>query len=268
LLAGLVLAVAASFGFELAVSRPSLGEMLHGYLPTAGVVRDPAMLYIAVGILGATVMPHNLYLHSSLVKARAFDRSEPGKREAVRHATVDTVLSLGGAMFLNSALLVLAAAVFHRAGLSDVVELQDAHRLLTPLLGTAAAVVFALALLAAGQSATITGTMSGQVVMAGFVRLRLRPWQRRLLTRGLAVVPALAVLAVSGEGSAGRLLVGSQVVLSLQLPFAIVPLLRLTSDRRTMGRSANPRWMTFLGWAGAAIVVAANVALLTQLAVG
>ena len=226
------------------------------------------MLYLAVGILGATVMPHNLYLHSSLVKARARDRSEAAKREAVRHATVDTVLSLGGAMFLNSALLVLAAAVFHRAGLSDVVELVDAHRLLTPLLGTAAAAVFAFALLAAGQSATITGTMSGQVVMAGFVRLRMRPWQRRLFTRALAVGPALGVLVVAGEGSAGKLLVASQVVLSLQLPFAIVPLLRLTADSRRMGRSVTPRWTTCLGWAAAAIVVAANVALLAQLAAG
>jgi manganese transport protein len=266
LLGALVLLVAVAFAFELALSRPALTDVLRGYLPSPGAVRDPQMLYLAVGILGATVMPHNLYLHSSLVKSLPRGRTDAARREALRYATLDTVLSLGGAMVLNSALLVLAAAVFHGSGRIEVAELQDAHRLLTPLLGSAAAAVFALALLAAGQSATITGTMSGQVVMSGFVRLRLKPWQRRLLTRALAIVPALGVLVVGGEGRAGGLLVASQVVLSLQLPFAIVPLLRLTSDPRTMGRSASPRWMTLLGWAGAAIVVAANSALLWQLA--
>jgi manganese transport protein len=265
LLGALVLLVAAAFAFELALCRPALGDVVHGFVPHAAPLRDGATLLVAVGILGATVMPHNLYLHSSLVKSRAADRSDSGKREAVRHATLDAVVSLGGAMLLNAALLVLAAAVFHGAGRTDVVELRDAHRLLAPLLGPAAAVVFALALLAAGQSATITGTLSGQVVMAGFVRLRVRPWQRRLVTRALAIVPALAVLVTAGEGSASRLLVGSQVVLSLQLPFAILPLLRLTADRRRMGGQVSPRWLTWLGATGAALVLAANGALLWQM---
>jgi manganese transport protein len=267
LIVGLVLLVAASFVFEIALSRPALGEVLRGYVPGAASLRDPKMLYLAVGILGATVMPHNLYLHSSLVKARAggLCESDAAKRHAIGHATVDTVVSLGGAMMLNSALLVLAAAVFHRASHFDVAELQDAHRLLAPLLGPAAAAVFAFALLAAGQSATMTGTMAGQIIMAGYLRLRCRPWQRRLVTRALAVVPALGVVVAAGEGSAGRLLVGSQVVLSLQLPLAIVPLLRLTANRGLMGPHVSPRWTTRLGWAGAAVIVAANAALLYEL---
>ncbi len=263
---GMVLVVAAGFGFELSLSHPCVADVVRGYAPTRELVRDGEMLTMAIAIVGATVMPHNLYLHSHLVAARSFERTDEGRREAVRHATLDAVLSLGGAMLLNSALLVLAAAVFHEAGMRDVAEMQDAHRLLSAMLGTTAAGgVFALALLAAGQSATITGTIAGQVIACGFVRWRLRPWQRRLVTRALALLPALAVIVVAGEGAAGRLLVGSQVVLSLQLPFAVVPLLLLTSDRRRMGACATPRWMTAAGWASAAAVIVANGALLVRL---
>lgn len=265
--AGLVLVVAAAMGYELSLSRPPLLDVLQGYAPSLELLRDGDMLYMGIGILGATVMPHNLYLHSSLVVARPFERDDAGRREALRHATLDAVLSLGAAMLVNSALLAMAASVFHANGRSDVAEVQDAHRLLTPMLGTTVAgIAFALALLAAGQSATITGTMAGQVIVCGFVNVRLRPWQRRLVTRALALVPALAVIVLAGEGSAGRLLVGSQVLLSLQLPFAVVPLLLVTADRRRMGALVAPRWMTATGWACAATVVLANAALLARLA--
>ena len=266
LVSALVLAVAAAFGFELSLSHPRMADVLHGYLPSLDVLRDREMLYMGVGVLGATVMPHNLYLHSHLVLNRPFERSEGGRREAVRHATLDAVLSLTAAMLLNSALLVLAASVFHSAGHHEVIEVQDAHRLLSPMLGTTlAGSAFAIALLAAGQSATITGTMAGQVIMCGFVRMTLRPWQRRLCTRALAIVPALAVIMVMGERCGGRLLVGSQVVLSLQLPFAVVPLLLLTGDRRTMAVCPTPRWMAGLGWLCALLVIVANGVLVAQL---
>ncbi len=266
LVGGLMLVIAAAFGFELSLSRPHFADILHGYTPTVDLLRNDEMLYMGVGVLGATVMPHNLYLHSHLVLGRAFERSDAGRREAVRHATLDAVLSLTGAMLLNSALLALAASVFHATGLRDVTEVQDAHRLLSPLLGTTlAGVAFALALLAAGQSATITGTIAGQVVMCGFVRVRIRPWQRRLLTRALAIVPALAVILVMGDRAGGQLLVASQVVLSLQLPFAVVPLLLLTADRRRMLSCTTPRWMTGLGWVCALFVVVANGVLVARL---
>jgi manganese transport protein len=266
-ISALVFVVAGCFAFELILSRPSLGAVLAGYVPRAAVLRDPEMLYVAVGILGATVMPHNLYLHSSLVQRRTADGTAAAKREAVRRATLDTVVALGGAMLVNSAILVLAAAVFHPAGRFAVADLRDAHRLLAPLLGTTlASVAFAIALLAAGQSATITGTLAGQVVMSGFVRMRLQPWARRLLTRSMAIVPALAVALVAGERGAAGLLVASQVVLSLQLPFAILPLLRLTADPRRMGELTAPRWMTALGWVSAFVVIALNAYLLWSLA--
>ncbi len=267
LLAGLVLVIAAGFVLELSLSRPPPMAILHGYAPSLEILRNGDMLFIAVGILGATVMPHNLYLHSHLVAGRVPAKTDVARRAALRHATLDAVLWLGGAMLLNSALLVLAASVFHTAGRTDVSELQDAHRLLTPLLGTAlAGVVFAVALLVAGQSATITATIAGQVIACGFVRLQLPPWQRRLVTRALALIPALGVILFAGEHSAGPLLVGSQVVLSLQLPFAIIPLLLLTSDKRRMGACAAPRWMIASGWSSAVLVCVANAALLARVA--
>jgi manganese transport protein len=265
----LVLTVAACFAFELVVSRPDVAAVVQGYVPTGALLCDGEMLYLAVGIVGATVMPHNLFLHSSLVQSRPFARTDAGKLDAVRHATLDTILSLGGAMLINSAILVLAAAAFHGRGHTEVAELCDAHRLLSPLLGSrGASTVFAVALLAAGQSATITGTMAGQVVMTGFVRVRLRPWARRLVTRALAIAPALGVALLAGERATSSLLVLSQVVLSLHLPFAMVPLLRLTADRRRMGALASPRWMTALGWTCAAVIVGLNGYLLARMARG
>jgi manganese transport protein len=267
-IAALVLVVAASFVFELALSRPDPASVLRGYLPSRAIFRDGEMLYLAVAILGATVMPHNLYLHSSLVKARA-GGGEAHRRAAARHATIDTVVSLGGAMLINSAILILAAAVFHRRGHVEVADLRDAHRLLSPLLGSSAAgVVFAVALLAAGQSATLTGTMAGQVVMTGFLRVRLAPWARRLCTRSLALVPALGVTLLAGERATTGLLVASQVILSLALPFAVLPLLRLTADRRRMGALVSPRWMTWLGWACAGVIVGLNAYLVAATALG
>jgi len=263
----LVLLVASCFAFELVLSHPDLGGVLRGYIPRAQIVRDPGMLYVAIGILGATVMPHNLYLHSSLVQTRAFETTEAGKHEAVRHATLDTVISLGGAMLINSAILILAASVFHTRGRTDVAEIQDAHRLLSPLLGSmGASAVFAVALLAAGQSATITGTLSGQIVMEGFVRIRMRPWLRRMLTRGLAIIPALFVTMYAGERGTGDLLIASQVILSLQLPFAVLPLLLLTSNEKRMGTLVCPAWMRWLGWLSAIVIIALNVILIVATA--
>jgi manganese transport protein len=265
----MVLLVAACFAFELVLSRPEPAGVLAGYLPRGALFHDRGMLYIAVGILGATVMPHNLYLHSSLVQTRAVGRGEAERRSALRHATLDALLALGGAMLINSAILVLAASVFCRAGLVEVADLRDAHRLLSPLLGSAgASTVFAVALLAAGQSATVTGTMAGQVVMTGFLRVRLPPWARRLLTRSLAIVPALAAALWAGERGAGDLLVASQVILSLHLPFAVVPLLLLSADRRRMGALVSPRWMTAAGWVCAGVIVALNGVLIAMVARG
>jgi manganese transport protein len=262
----LVLAVASAFGFELVLSRPSPREVLAGYLPTTAFLRDSEMTTLAVGILGATVMPHNLYLHSHLVTTRRFSRSASGRHEAARHATWDTVLSLGAAMLINSAILILAASVFHPSGHTEVVELSDAHALLSSLLSSPlAALVFALALLVAAQSAAVTGTMAGDVVMTGFLRLRLKPWIRRLVTRGVALCPALAVTLVAGDRGAGRLLIASQVVLSLQLGFAVVPLVLLTSDRRRLGSLAlSPGWRA-ISWLATAAVLAVNAFLLWSL---
>ncbi len=264
----LVLAVASAFVFELVLSRPAPLEVLAGYLPRAAVFHDREMTMIAVGILGATVMPHNLYLHSHVVNSREFPRTVDGRREAARHATWNTVLSLGAAMLINSAILILAASVFHPTGHTEVVELKDAHTLLSSLLGSPiAAAVFALALLSAGQSAAVTGTMAGDVVMMGFLRLRVKPWQRRLLTRGIALCPALAVAVMAGDHGAGRLLIISQVVLSLQLGFAVVPLVHLVSDRRRLGSLAlSPPWRA-VAWVAAAAVLTVNAFLLWSIVV-
>jgi manganese transport protein len=262
----LVLAVASSFVFELVLSRPSPGEVLAGYLPTTALLHDSEMTTLAVGILGATVMPHNLYLHSHVVNTRSFSRTASGRRDAARHATWNTILSLGAAMLINSAILILAASVFHPSGHTEVVELSDAHALLSSLLGSPlAAMVFAFALLAAGQSAAVTGTMAGDVVMTGFLRLRVKPWLRRLVTRGFALCPALAVTIVAGDRGAGRLLIASQVILSLQLGFVVVPLVQLTSDRRRLGSLAlSPAWR-MVAWLATAAVLAVNAFLLWSL---
>jgi len=259
----LLIVIAGCFAVELFLSKPDLAAIGMGLVPSASVVTNPAMLYIAIGIIGATVMPHNLYLHSSIVQTRSFERSERGKREAVLFATVDSTVALMLAMFVNGAILILAASSFHVAGMTGVAEIQDAHRLLAPMLGAGiASTLFAVALLASGQNSTITATLAGQIVMEGFVNLRVPAWLRRVVTRMLAIVPAVIVAALYGSEGTTRLLVLSQVILSLQLPFAVVPLVKFTSDRKLMGRFANPHWLKFAAWAISAIIITLNLKLL------
>ncbi len=254
--------IACGFIYELILARPVIGDVLHGFVPDARIALDPKLLYLAIGIIGATVMPHNLYLHSSLVLRRW---SGDNKRKAASLATSDTIISLSGAMLLNSALVILAASVFHFAGRINVAEITEAHHLLTPLLGTsAAAIIFAIMLLASGQSATITGTLAGQIVMSGFVRLRMKLWVRRLITRAIAIIPAIIVIAYFGERSTTNLIISSQVFLSLQLPIAMLSLLFLTSQVHRMGPLVNSNWMRWLGWTSAFIIIFANVALLVE----
>ncbi len=265
----LLLLIAGCFAWELAVAGPDWRAVAGGLVPHAEIVSNPAMLYLAVGILGATVMPHNLYLHSSIVQTRAFDRSEAGKREAIRWATLDTAAALTFALLVNAAILILAAAAFHRTGHRGLTEIADAYRLLSPLLGAgAASVVFAVALLASGQNSTVTGTLAGQIVGQGFLDWSLPAWAQRVITRALAIGPAVLVLAVAGDAGATRLLVGSQVVLSLQLPFAAVPLVMFTGSARVMGALAAPRWLRVLGWSVAALLIALNAKLLVDMAFG
>jgi manganese transport protein len=223
------------------------------------------MLYIAVGILGATVMPHNLYLHSSIVQTRQYEETLEGKREAVHFAFIDSTIALTFALFINAAILIIAAATFHTSGHSDVAEIQDAFKLLTPLLGGGASVVFALALLASGQNSTITGTLAGQIVMEGFLNIRLRPWLRRLITRGVAIVPAVIVAMLFGESGTAKLLILSQVILSMQLSFAVFPLVSFTSDKLKMGELVNPAWLKVLAYGVAFVIASLNIWLLFQL---
>jgi len=262
LVVALMLVIAVCFGLEILFSRPDVREMLGGFLPSVEIVRNPAMLYIAIGILGATVMPHNLYLHSSIVQTRKYDQNATGKAEAIRFATLDSTIALMLALFINGAILVVAAATFHRQG-KLVAEIQDAYQLLSPMLGVSVAgTLFALALLASGQNSTLTGTLAGQIVMEGFLNLRLRPWLRRLITRLLAIVPAVICTALYGESGTAKLLILSQVVLSLQLPFAVIPLVMFTSDRQKMGEFVNPRWVKVLAWITTAVIVVLNAKLL------
>jgi manganese transport protein len=250
------------FCLELVFSRPEVRAVLGGLVPRLEIVRNPEMLYIAIGIIGATVMPHNLYLHSSIVQTRNFEESPAGRREAIRFATLDTMLALFLAFLVNASILVVAAAAFHRVG-HRVDEIQDAYKLLTPVLGVgAASTLFALALLASGQSSTLTGTLAGQIVMEGFLQIRLRPAMRRFITRAIAIIPAATVAAIYGESGTAKLLVFSQVILSLQLPFAVIPLVRFTSDPRRMGPFVSPRWVRWLAWVVAAVIVLLNAKLL------
>ena len=261
----LVTTVSVCFGAEILFSRPDVGEILQGYLPNREILRNPEMFYIAIGILGATVMPHNLYLHSSIVQTRAWQPTPEKKWEAIKFCTIDSTVALSFALFINSAILIVAAATFHFSGYREVAEIQDAYQLLSPLLGvSAASTIFGLALLASGQSSTLTATLAGQIVMEGFLRFRLPPWLRRLATRLLAIIPALIAIVFFGEQSTGQLLVFSQVVLSLQLSFAVIPLVMFTSDRRLMGEFVNPKWLKVVAWAIASIIVALNVWLLLQ----
>ncbi|HEY9660259.1 MAG TPA: Nramp family divalent metal transporter [Allocoleopsis sp.] len=261
----LVATIGVCFAAEMVFSHPDVGGILQGYLPNREILRNPEMLYIAIGILGATVMPHNLYLHSSIVQTRAWQPTPQKKWEAIRFGTLDSTVALSLALFINSAILIVAAATFHVSGYHQVAEIQDAYKLLSPLLGvSAASAIFGLALLASGQSSTLTATLAGQIVMEGFLQFRLAPWLRRLATRLLAVIPALIAIVFFGEQSTGRLLVFSQVVLSLQLSFAVIPLVMFTSDRRLMGEFVNPKWLKVLAWAVASIIVALNGWLLLQ----
>jgi manganese transport protein len=265
LVIALIATVGLCFLFELIVSRPELGGVLRGFVPSTGILFDQEKLYIAISILGATVMPHNLYLHSSIVQTRRYDLSQEGKREAVRFAFVDSTIALSFALFINAAILIVAAATFHRTGNTQVAEIQDAYQLLSPLLGVgAASIVFALALLASGQNSTLTGTLAGQIVMEGFLNIRIRPWLRRLITRAIAIVPAAIVAILYGQSGTAKLLVLSQVVLSLQLSFAVFPLVMFTSDREKMGEFANSTWLKALAYLVAFVIAALNTWLLIK----
>ena len=265
LVVALIATIAGCFLFEIVIARPALGAVVPGFVPTLAIVRDPAKLYIAIGILGATVMPHNLYLHSSIVQTRRYEESPAGRRMAVRYAFLDSTVALSLALFINAAILVVAAATFHRAGRTDVAEIQQAYQLLTPLLGvTGASAVFAFALLASGQNSTLTGTLAGQIVMEGFLNIRLRPWLRRLITRGIAIVPAALTAIFFGENGTARLLILSQVILSLQLSFAVFPLVQFTSDRAKMGEFVNPAWLKTLAYGVAVVIAALNALVLVQ----
>ena len=259
----LLVVIAGCFAFELALANPDWAGVARGLIPTPGIVTDPLKLYIAIGILGATVMPHNLYLHSSIVQTRSFARDDGGRAHAIRMATVDSTVALGLAFFINAAILILAATTFHSAGRIDVADIEQAYKLLAPMLGLgAASIVFGVALLASGQNSTVTGTLAGQIVMEGFLDLKLPVWLRRMVTRLLAIIPAVAVVGATGDGGATKLLVLSQVVLSLQLPFAVVPLVRFTGDPAIMGRFANPAWVKVLAWTIAAVIIGLNATLL------
>jgi manganese transport protein len=266
---GLMLIIAGCFLVELILAQPAIAEIARGFIPSPEIVTNPAMLYIAIGIIGATVMPHNLYLHSSIVQTRAFERTETGKREAIRYATIDSTVALMFALFINAAILILAAAAFHTTGRTEVAEIQDAYQLLAPVLGVGiASTLFAVALLASGQNSTLTATLAGQIVMEGFLSIRLRPWLRRLITRGIAIVPTVIVTALYGESGTAHLLVLSQVVLSLQLPFAVVPLVAFTSDKAKMGAFANPAWLKWTAWLVSAVIIVLNVKLLLDWVTG
>ena len=268
LLEALVVALVATIGicflFEIIRSRPDLAGVAAGFVPSAEIVRNPDMLYIAIAILGATVMPHNLYLHSSIVQTRRYAETPAGRREAVRYAFVDSTIALTFALFINAAILIVSAAAFHSRGHREVAEIQDAYKLLTPLVGGGASVVFAVALLASGLNSTLTGTLAGQIVMEGFLHIRLLPWVRRLVTRGIAIVPAVVTAILYGESGTARLLVLSQVILSLQLSFAVFPLVRFTSERAKMGEFVNRGWLKFLAYAVAIGIAALNAWLLVQ----
>ncbi len=265
LVIALVAVVGGCFLFELIISRPDMGAVARGFIPSTEILRNPEMLYIGIGILGATVMPHNLYLHSSIVQTRKYAENTEGRREAVRFAFIDSTVALTFALFINAAILIVAAATFHTSGNTDVAEIQDAYKLLTPLLGVAgASAVFALALLASGQNSTLTGTLAGQIVMEGFLNLRIRPWLRRLITRAIAIVPAAIVAILYGESGTAKLLVLSQVILSLQLSFAVVPLVQFTSDRLKMGEFANSMLLKLASYTVAGVIAALNVWLLVQ----
>jgi manganese transport protein len=256
----LILTIGTCFAINLILAQPSITGVLLGFAPRPEILTHPGMLYISIGIIGATVMPHNLYLHSSIVQTRIYEQNAPGKREAIKFASIDSTIALMFALFINGAILVLAAAVFHWSGHQEVAEIQDAYKLLSPLLGvSAASILFAVALLASGQNSTLTGTLAGQIVMEGFINFRMKPWLRRIITRAIAITPAVAIIGYYGESKTGDLLIASQVVLSLQLGFAVWPLLRFTGEKAKMGEFTNPVWIKLLGWTCALIIIGLNV---------
>ena len=259
----LILTIGGCFLAEVIFSKPHGATVLGGFVPQAAILQNKEMLFIAIGILGATVMPHNLYLHSSIVQTRKYEQTASGKAEAIKFATIDSTVALMFALFINAAILIVSAATFH--GRQEVAQLEEAYRLLSPTLGVGvASAVFAVALLASGQNSTLTGTLAGQIVMEGFLNLRLRPWLRRLITRLLAIVPAVICVGIYGEASTSRLIVISQVVLSLQLSFAVIPLVRFTSDRQKMGEFANRWWLNALAWITAALIAGLNAKYLSD----
>ena len=270
LVIALIGTIVGMFGVQMFLSRPDYWPVLHNlFIPSAAIVTNPEMLYIAIGILGATVMPHNLYLHSSIVQSRKYERTPKGKREAITMANVDSALALTVALFVNAAILIVAAAVFHQRGLFDVAAIQDAYKLLSPLLGvTGASTLFAVALLASGQNSSITGTLAGQVVMEGFIHLKVSPWLRRLITRSLAIIPTILVVAFTGEQGTEKLLILSQVILSLQLSFAVVPLVIFTGNRKMMGEFVNAPWLKALAWFTAVLIAGLNGWLLILMSQG
>ena len=259
----LIATIALCFASELLFSKPNLSDVFAGFIPRAKILTHPGMLYVAIGIIGATVMPHNLYLHSSIVQTRRFEQTPAGKREAIKFGTIDSSGALMFALFINAAILVLAASAFHWSGHQDVAEIQDAFKLLSPLLGVGmASALFAIALLASGQNSTLTGTLAGQIVMEGFLNFRIAPWLRRVITRGLAIIPAVLVIGIFGENETTQLLIASQVVLSMQLGFAVWPLMRFTGEKNKMGEFVNRFWIKLLGWTTALIIITLNVKLL------
>jgi manganese transport protein len=261
--ASLILVIVAAFSYEIIMSRPEVMPMLAGLLPRPQVVTDPSMLYIAIGILGATVMPHNLYLHSSIVQTRDYPRTNEGKKMAIRFGTIDSTMALMAAFFINAAILIVAGAVFHTSGHENTADIMDAHKLLTPLLGTTlASTLFAVALLASGQNSTLTGTLAGQIVMEGFLHIRLKPWLRRLITRLIAIIPALIVTIILGARGTASLLVLSQVILSMQLSFAVFPMIIFTNDKIKMGAFANGEIMKYTAWIIGIIILLLNLYLL------
>jgi len=265
LVVALIVLIAGSFTIEIWLAKPDMAAVAAGFVPRTEILRNGQMLYIAIGILGATVMPHNLYLHSSIVQTRKYLDTFASKSEAIRFATLDSSFALMFALFINGAILVMAAATFHGTGYDQVADINDAYKLLTPLMGTTmASTLFAVALLCSGQNATLTGTLAGQIVMEGFINLRLRPWLRRLVTRLIAIIPAIVVIVIYGDRGTGPLLILSQVILSLQLPFAVFPLVMFTGDRAKMGPFASPLWVKILAWTVALVIAALNVWLLYQ----
>ena len=263
LVIALIATIAGCFTAELIWSKPGFVGMLLGFVPSPEILKNKDMLYVSIGIIGATVMPHNLYLHSSIVQTRKFVQNTTGRREAIKFATIDSTVALMFALIVNAAILILAATAFHWSGHQDVAQIQDAYKLLSPLLGVSGAgILFAVALLASGQNSTLTGTLAGQIVMEGFINIRLRPWLRRLITRLLAIVPAIFVIGYFGEGKTTQLLVASQVVLSMQLGFAVWPLMRFTGEKAKMGDFANSLWLKILGWTTTAVIIILNLKLL------